>query len=99
MQIPFERTIIGAYRFGTANYLSILGIAWLPFLLLLAAAALLVMTALPELGSLLAMGADKWDESRVAAFANTRLVVGERMLATHVEPPIHFTRPRWWAPC
>jgi len=68
MHIPFERTIASAYRFGSTNYLAILGIAWLPFLLFLIAAVLLVVSMLPELSGLMAMGADKWDESRLAAF-------------------------------
>lgn len=68
MHIPFERTIIGAYRFGSGNVLAILGIAWLPFVLFLVAAVLLIVSMLPELSNLMAIGADKWDESRVAAF-------------------------------
>src|SRR5437870_2188803 len=36
MKIPFERTISGAYRFAFANILSLIGIAWFPYLLLAA---------------------------------------------------------------
>lgn len=78
MHIPFERTIMGAYRFGAANYLAILGIAWLPFLLFLAAAVLLVVSMLPDLSSLMAIGADTWDETRVSAFVVS--ILGKTLL-------------------
>src|SRR5579864_98234 len=68
MHIAFERTIASAYRFGAANCLAILGIAWLPFLLFLVAVVLLVVSMLPELSSLMAMGTDTWGEARLAEF-------------------------------
>jgi hypothetical protein len=34
MKIPFERTIAGAYRFAFSNVLSVLGICWVPYLIL-----------------------------------------------------------------
>jgi len=69
MHIPFERTIMGAYRFGSENYLAILGIAWLPFLLFLVAAVLLVVSMFPELNGLMgATGPDRWDQAQVSAF-------------------------------
>lgn len=68
MHIPFERTVMGAYRFGSANYLAILGIAWLPFLLFMVAAVLLVVSMLPELNGLMATGPDRWDQAQVSAF-------------------------------
>jgi hypothetical protein len=33
MKIPFERTIAAAYRFAFTNILSVIGVAWFPFLL------------------------------------------------------------------
>ena len=52
MKIPFERTIASAYRFAFTNILSIVGIGWFPFLLLVALVAGLVMLWLPQLSEI-----------------------------------------------
>ncbi len=39
MKIPFERTIAASYRFAFSNILSVIGIAWFPYLLLIAVGA------------------------------------------------------------
>jgi hypothetical protein len=49
MQIPFERTVSGAYRFTFKNILSILGIGWFPFLLMTAFIAGLIYVLGPQL--------------------------------------------------
>jgi hypothetical protein len=56
MRIPFERTIAGAYRFARSNILSVIGIAWFPYLILLAAIA----------GAAYLFGPQMWDFIRTA---------------------------------
>ncbi|MGZ5988319.1 MAG: hypothetical protein ACXWLZ_04620 [Rhizomicrobium sp.] len=68
MKIPFERTLLGAYRFAFTNFLSILGIAWFPFLIVGVTAAGLVYSMLPLLNSLLTTGQDKWSETQMIPF-------------------------------
>lgn len=48
MKIPFERTISGAYRFAFTNIFSILGIGWLPYLLMAALIGGLIYLAAPS---------------------------------------------------
>ena len=69
MKIPFERTIVGAYRFAFTNILSIIGIGWLPFLLLGLVAVALVYSLLPLLTAL-----SNLDPNRIDAAEVMRLV-------------------------
>lgn len=54
MKIPFENTIAGAYRFAFTNILSILGVAWFPFLLFAALIGGLAYLWLPGVPALIA---------------------------------------------
>ena len=65
MKIPFERTIVGAYRFTFANLLSILGIGWLPFLLLGLVVIALVYALLPQLAALANLDPNRIDAAEV----------------------------------
>jgi hypothetical protein len=56
MKIPFEATISGAYRFAFTNFLSILGIAWFPFVALFAVMGGVVVVSLPALKAALPEG-------------------------------------------
>ncbi|MEI9997210.1 MAG: hypothetical protein WDM91_21620 [Rhizomicrobium sp.] len=47
MKIPFENTISSAYRFAFSNILSIIGIAWFPYLILSAAVGALLYRMWP----------------------------------------------------
>lgn len=49
MKIPFEATISGAYRFAFTNILSIVGIAWFPFLVLTGVMGGLIALCFPTL--------------------------------------------------
>ena len=65
MKIPFEKTLVGAFKFMFSNFLSIIGIAWFPFLLLGLLAAGLVASFLPLFDTLLTTTSDKWDEPQM----------------------------------
>jgi hypothetical protein len=68
VKIPFERTIAGAYRFGFANILSIIGIGWLPFALFGAVAAAVVVNLVPLFSGLIVEGtANQIDTARLGA--------------------------------
>ena len=71
MKIPFERTLVGAYGFAFTNALSILGIAWFPFLLVGLTVGGLVYSLLPLFNNLLATSADKWDETQIVPFVTS----------------------------
>jgi hypothetical protein len=68
VKIPFEQTITGAYRFGFANILSIIGIGWLPFVLFAAVAAAVVVNLVPLFSGLIVEGTkDQIDTARLGA--------------------------------
>ena len=66
MKIPFERTIAAAYRFVVANFISVLGIGWFPFLLVALVGAALLSAVMPQLGVVLQSGHEKWSAEEAA---------------------------------
>jgi hypothetical protein len=60
VKIPFERTIAAAYRFVASNFVSVLGIGWFPFLVLVLIGAALLRSVMPRLELVLQIGQEKW---------------------------------------
>jgi hypothetical protein len=52
-KIPFEKTILSAYRFGFVGLPSVIGVAWLPLLVFFALCAGIVVLAWPELHAII----------------------------------------------
>ena len=73
MKIPFEHTLVGAYRFAFTNMLSILGIAWFPFLLVGLTLAGLLYSLIPMLNAVLASSQEKWSQPQMVPFVATFL--------------------------
>jgi hypothetical protein len=73
MKIPFEKTLVGGFKFTFSNFLSIMGIAWFPFLLLGLLAAGLVASFLPLFTTLLTTTSDKWDQTQIVPLVSSLL--------------------------
>ena len=73
MKIPFERTLVGAYRFALTNLLSIFGIAWFPFAIVGCVAVGLFYSLLPVLNTVFSTTMDKWDETQAVPFFSSML--------------------------
>lgn len=66
MKIPFERTVAAAYRFVLENFVSVLGIGWVPYLLAGLIGTALLSAVLPQLDLVLQSGQEKWNQDQVA---------------------------------
>ena len=66
MKIPFERTIAAAYSFVVANFVSVLGIGWFPFLLSVLVGAALLRAVLPQLDVMLQLNQANLSPDQVA---------------------------------
>ena len=66
MKIPFERTVAAAYRFVLENFVSVLGIGWIPYLLAGLIGIALLSAVLPQLDLVLQSGQEKWNQDQVA---------------------------------
>jgi hypothetical protein len=70
-KIPVGETISGAYSFGFKRFLSVLGVVWFPYLVLIVLCAGLVMLVAPDLAGQLAHGQfDPVNMMRAARFLN-----------------------------
>jgi hypothetical protein len=65
VKIPFERTVAAAYRFVLENFVSVLGIGWVPYLLAGLIGTALLSAVLPQLDLVLQSGQEKWDQDQV----------------------------------
>lgn len=65
MKIPFERTVAAAYRFVLENFVSVLGIGWVPYLLAGLIGTALLSAVLPQLDLVLQSGQEKWNQDQV----------------------------------
>lgn len=65
MKIPFARTIAGAYRFAFANFLSVIGIGWFPYLVFAVVTGGIVVLALPLIGDLWLQDQKTFDQARL----------------------------------
>jgi hypothetical protein len=65
VKIPFERTVAAAYRFVLENFVSVLGIGWVPYLLAGLIGTALLSAVLPQLDLVLQSGQEEWDQDQV----------------------------------
>jgi hypothetical protein len=66
VKIPFERTVAAAYRFVLENFVSVLGIGWVPYLLAGLIGTALLSAVLPQLDLVLQSSQEKWNQDQVA---------------------------------
>jgi hypothetical protein len=79
VKIPFTRTISGAYNFAFANIFSLLGIGWLPFLLLGAVIAGVVYELAPQVMAIIDLTGGKPDPAKVLALV-PQILLGEAIV-------------------